>query len=318
MSLKKPKIIVIAGPTAVGKTVASITLAQHFTGEIVNVDSMQIYEGLTIGTASPTTDEKKTVPHHLFNYHSLTVSSTVSEFIPEARATISDTIARGKVPIVVGGSGLYLESLLFGFQLGYDAPHPDFRDKMQRLADEKGVEWLHQQLEQVDAPSAATIHPNNVRRVIRALEVATFTDHKLSDQTEDRHEHPAIYDYHLIVLNTDRHTLYERINRRVDMMIANGLLTEAEWLFEQELSPDHQSLQAIGYKELFPYFRDEKSLEECVKTLKTHSRHYAKRQLTWLRHRLPEGHQYDLVRHPEQRRAMIDAVHVFLEQEDNE
>ncbi|MGX7347588.1 tRNA (adenosine(37)-N6)-dimethylallyltransferase MiaA [Aerococcus vaginalis] len=314
MSSEKIKIIVIAGPTAVGKTATGIKIAQKFSGEVVNVDSMQIYEGLTIGTAAPTPEEKKAVPHHLFNYHPLTKASTVSTFIPEVRERIEAIVSRGKVPIIVGGSGLYLESLLFGFQLGKDAPHPVFRKEMQQFADTQGVEALHHKLQEIDPKSAENIHPNNVRRVIRALEVATFTDHKLSDQSEDKHDRPALYDYHLIVLNTDRELLYQRINQRVSLMINDGLLDEARWLLDQPIAPDHQSLQAIGYKELFPYLRGEQSLEEGVEILKTHSRRYAKRQLTWLRHRLPQGHRYDLVQYPDAEQQLLKDIQGFLAQ----
>ncbi|MDO4670625.1 MAG: tRNA (adenosine(37)-N6)-dimethylallyltransferase MiaA [Aerococcus sp.] len=311
---KKRPLIVIAGPTAVGKTQLSIALAHRVHGEIVNSDSMQIYRDLQIGTAAPSLAEQDSVRHHLLNFQPVDVPYSVAEFQQDATAAIQAIYQRHNVPIVVGGTGLYLQALLYDFSLGGKNEHPHFRSAMQSLAETNGAEWLHHWLEQVDKKSAEAIHPNNVRRVIRALEVATYTEQRLSEQTEDQRQHSSRYDVFLITLNTERALLYERINQRVDQMMKAGLLSEAEWLYQQHLPETAAANQAIGYKEFFPYFAGEETLEIAVEKLKRSSRRYAKRQLTWLRHRLPEGHEVNLVEHPEQEAEIIQAAVDFLKQ----
>ncbi|MDO4680420.1 MAG: tRNA (adenosine(37)-N6)-dimethylallyltransferase MiaA [Aerococcus sp.] len=308
----KIPLIVIAGPTAVGKTSLSIHLAKALKGEIVNSDSMQIYRHLNIGTATPTIAEQDMAPHHLLNFQPVDEPYSVAEFKQDATKVIEDIYAQQHVPIVVGGTGLYLQALLYDFSLGEREEHPHFRTAMSEIAETQGNEVLHHWLELVDATSAANIHHNNVRRVIRALEVATYTDHLLSDQTEDQTRHSSLYDPFVIILNTERALLYERINQRVDLMMTEGLLDEAEWLYHQDLPEQAAASQAIGYKEFFPYFRGKQTLDECIEQLKQSSRRYAKRQLTWLRNRMPEGESFDLVTHPEQIETIEERVRLFL------
>lgn len=307
------KLIVIAGPTAVGKTALSIELAQAFQGEIINGDAMQIYRGLNIGTAKATAEEMAGIPHHLLDIRDVSDNYSAAEFKADAKAAVAAIAARGHVPIVVGGTGLYLEAFLYDLSLGGKmTEQPEFRHAMQTYADQRGNQALYQKLVAVDPKAAANIHFNNVRRVIRALEVNEFSGHKFSDQQETGSNHVSPYDLFVIGLDTDREKLYQRINLRVNLMLEAGLLAEAEWLLTQNLPADHQSLKAIGYKELFPYLKGEISLAAATADLQQNSRRYAKRQLTWLRNRMTDVKRYDLVEHPEQITQLKQAVAKFL------
>jgi len=308
------KLIVIAGPTAVGKTALSIDLAKSFHGEIINGDSMQIYRGLNIGTAKITPAEMADVPHHLLDICEVGETYSAAEFKADAKQAVAEIADRGHVPILVGGTGLYLEAFLYDLSLGGEMEeHPEFRREMQQFAVEYGNQALHDQLKAIDPAAAANIHFNNVRRVIRALEVNAFAGHKFSDQQETGSNHISPYDLFVIGLDTSRELLYERINLRVDVMLANGLFDEASWLKSLGLPTDHQSLKAIGYKELFPYLDGQQTLEEATVTLKQHSRRYAKRQLTWLRNRMDDVHVYNLIEFPEQLDQLKQEVKLFLE-----
>ncbi|OYW69105.1 MAG: tRNA (adenosine(37)-N6)-dimethylallyltransferase MiaA, partial [Aerococcus viridans] len=250
----KPKMIVIAGPTGVGKTSLSLKLAKAFNGEIINGDSMQIYQSLNVGTATPSLAEQDQAVHHLINYVDVGEGYSVARFKADAEAAMSDIIGRGKVPILVGGTGLYLESFIYDLSLGgKEIENPAFRQEMTDLAAKEGNDAVYAKLQALDPKAAEAIHPNNLRRVIRALEVGTFSDRLFSDQAETHEDHVSPYDLLLIALDTDRQLLYERINQRVDMMVKEGLLEETQWLLAQNLDPDQQSMKAIGYKELFPY-----------------------------------------------------------------
>lgn len=282
--VQREKVAVIIGPTAVGKTKLSIDLAKALNGEIISGDSMQIYRTMDIGTAKVTKEEMDGIPHYMVDIKNPEESFSVAEFQERVRKHIREITERGKLPIIVGGTGLYIQSVLFDYQFTDDAGDTIYREQMEKLALERGVEYVHKKLQEVDSESAERIHANNVRRVIRALEIFHTTGEKMSDQLE-KQENELLYDVSLIGLTMDREMLYDRINLRVDIMMDQGLLEEVEGLYNRGIR-DCQSIQAIGYKEIYDYFEDRVSLEEAVSQLKTNSRRYAKRQLTWLRNKM--------------------------------
>ena len=302
------KVLVIVGPTAVGKTALSIELAQKYNGEIISGDSMQVYKGLDIGTAKVTEAEMEGIPHYLIDCCEQNEAYSVSIFQKEARKQIEAIRQRGKLPIIVGGTGLYIQALLYDFQLG-GAQEGDtgIREKYQAYAQEQGNEALWQLLNERDPLAASKIHFNNQRKVVRALEVLEVTGESIAAPSAE----PArLYDYFLIGLTTDRTVLYERINHRVDLMMEQGLLAEAEQLKDQA---DVQAAQGIGYKEFFPYFEGRATLADVVEEIKLHSRRYAKRQLTWFRNRL-NPHWVNLVEHPEHLPELEQTVQAWLEE----
>ncbi|QWH67597.1 tRNA (adenosine(37)-N6)-dimethylallyltransferase MiaA [Bacillus wiedmannii] len=282
--VQREKVAVIIGPTAVGKTKLSIDLAKALNGEIISGDSMQIYRTMDIGTAKVTKEEMDGIPHYMVDIKNPEDSFSVAEFQERVRKHIREITERGKLPIIVGGTGLYIQSVLFDYQFTDDAGDTIYREQMEKLALERGVEYVHKKLQEVDPESAERIHANNVRRVIRALEIFHTTGEKMSDQLE-KQENELLYDVSLIGLTMDREMLYDRINLRVDIMMDQGLLEEVEGLYNRGIR-DCQSIQAIGYKEIYDYFEDRVSLEEAVSQLKTNSRRYAKRQLTWFRNKM--------------------------------
>ncbi|PGM86864.1 tRNA (adenosine(37)-N6)-dimethylallyltransferase MiaA [Bacillus cereus] len=282
--VQREKVAVIIGPTAVGKTKLSIDLAKAFNGEIISGDSMQIYRTMDIGTAKVTTDEMDGIPHYMIDIKNPEDSFSVAEFQERVRKCIREITERGKLPIIVGGTGLYIQSVLFDYQFTDEAGDATYREQMEKLALEHGVEYVHKKLQEVDPESAERIHANNVRRVIRALEIFHTTGEKMSNQLE-KQENELLYDVSLIGLTMDREMLYDRINLRVNLMIEQGLLEEVKGLHERGVR-DCQSIQAIGYKEIYDYFENRVSLEEAVSQLKTNSRRYAKRQLTWFRNKM--------------------------------
>ncbi|PRT06556.1 tRNA (adenosine(37)-N6)-dimethylallyltransferase MiaA [Bacillus wiedmannii] len=282
--VQREKVAVIIGPTAVGKTKLSIDLAKALNGEIISGDSMQIYRTMDIGTAKVTKEEMDGIPHYMVDIKNPEDSFSVAEFQERVRKHIREITERGKLPIIVGGTGLYIQSVLFDYQFTDDAGDNIYREQMEKLALERGVEYVHKKLQEIDPESAERIHANNVRRVIRALEIFHTTGEKMSDQLE-KQENELLYDVSLIGLTMDREMLYDRINLRVDIMMDQGLLEEVEGLYNRGIR-DCQSIQAIGYKEIYDYFEDRVSLEEAVSQLKTNSRRYAKRQLTWFRNKM--------------------------------
>jgi tRNA dimethylallyltransferase len=298
------KVIAIVGPTAVGKTSLSIDLAQRFNGEIISGDSMQVYRGLDIGTAKVTLEEQAGVLHHLIDVRDIDQSYSVADFQQAARKVIQEITDRGKVPIVVGGTGLYIQSLLWDYKLGSEGERTDesLREKYEAIAEAEGNEALWKLLQAKDPLAAEKIHYNNRKKMIRALEVFELTGHSILEPKEQPKE---LYDSFLIGLNTERTHLYQRINERVDLMVEQGVLEEARQLAK---TPEVQAAQGIGYKELFPYFSGECSLDSAIEEVKLHSRRYAKRQLTWFRNRM-SVHWYDLVQHPE----AIDEVEAAIE-----
>ena len=278
-------IICVAGPTASGKTALAVELAKEFGGEVVSCDSMQLYRRMSIGTAKPTEEEMGGIPHHLIDFAEPDQPFSCADYVAAARNAIADIHARGKLPVVCGGTGLYLERLLMG---GGDVeaarPDPHIRAKWKAYAEENGNHALHGELRRVDAESADAIHENNVHRVIRALEIFETTGVPKSQWDRQSKELVSDYDYTVIGLRyTDRQALYGRIDRRVDAMLEAGLLRETECLMQDGVfERNATAAQAIGYKELLPYLRgEEPCLETAVEGLKAATRRYAKRQITW-------------------------------------
>lgn len=295
MGLDKVKIIVVVGPTAVGKTALGIELAKRFNGEIISGDSQQVYRHLDIGTAKATLEEQAEAPHHLIDVREVDEAYSAYDFVKEASAAIEDITSRGKLPIIVGGTGLYLQSLLEGYHLGGQVNQEEvlaYRQELEQLADAVLFDKIAEQ--SIEIPEL------NRRRAIRALELATF------GQDLENKETP--YDALLIGLNDDRQVLYERINHRVDVMVEKGLLDEAKWLYDNHR--DVQAARAIGYKELFPYFAGQASLEESVDKLKQNTRRFAKRQLTWFRNRMAVS--FYMVSESDVKKQINKAVQDFL------
>ena len=283
MANGKIKIAAITGPTASGKTALAIRLARELDGEIISCDSMQIYRGMDIGTAKPTAEELAAVPHHLIDILPADAPYSCSDYVKDAEAAVEDIVSRGKLPIFCGGTGLYLDRLLKGGNDDEAACDESVRAELKDFYEQNGVDALYERLLALDPESAETIHKNNVKRVMRAIEICLVTGKKKSEVDKKNSNITDKYDHRVITLAyNDRQTLYDRIDRRVDIMIEEGLVEEtkrllANGVFERSLT----AAQAIGYKELFPYLRGEESLENCIDELKRASRRYAKRQITW-------------------------------------
>lgn len=276
------KIIIIVGPTAVGKTDLSIALAKKLNTEIISADSVQIYEGLDIGSAKPTTSEMQGVAHHLINCVKATASFSVSDFAERASVLIDRLHAEGKIPIIAGGTGLYVNSLLYEMDFGSSTADEAFRIKMERLAENEGKEAVHKRLETVDPVAAERIHANNLKRVIRALEINHVTGKPMSDFASVPKKTQK-YEVILIGLTRSREVLYERINRRVSVMIEAGLIDEVKNLKNSGLDDSFQSMQGIGYKEVLSYIDGKTTYDEMVEAVRQASRNYAKRQMTWFK-----------------------------------
>lgn len=275
------KIIVLVGPTAVGKTYVSIELAKKFNTEILSADSMQIYKYMDIGTAKVTEEEKLDIPHHMIDVIFPNENYSVSDFKMKSEEIMDDMLKNNKIPIVVGGSGLYVNSLIYDLDFGNTKSDKNIRDHFTALYEEHGEDFLHEKLKQVDIESADKIHKNNVKRVIRALEFYEITGEKFSNYNQDIRKKSSKYDFILIGLNMERKFLYDRINQRVDKMISDGLLDEVKMLLEKDYKKDLVSMQGIGYKEIVDYLENSISLEEAVNILKRNTRRFAKRQFTW-------------------------------------
>lgn len=281
---EKIPVIAVVGPTATGKTALGIGLARRFGGEIVSCDSMQIYRGLPIGTAQPDQEELAQAPHHLVGFLDVGEPFSVSDYVNLAGRIITEIAGRGKLPILVGGTGLYARSLLRGFSFEESARDEGLREALFREAEERGPEALYRRLQEQDPVAAGEIHPHNVKRVIRALEYIQLSGEPFSRQAARSKEAQSPYRYVMLVLGfRDRQKLYQRIDRRVDRMLELGLLKEAEGFYRRckEGGTPPTAAQAIGYKELFPYFAGEVPLEQAVEDIKRESRRYAKRQITW-------------------------------------
>lgn len=280
--MEKKKIIAVVGPTASGKTGLAITLAKRYDGEIISADSMQIYSELSIGTAKPSMEERQGIPHHLMDFLSISENYSVADYVSDAKKVIEDVLRRGKMPILCGGTGLYVDSLLSNTEFTEIQSDPVLRKHLEQIAEEEGKEKFFERLRDIDPQLALKLHYNNLGRVIRALEVYELTGKTMTKLQELSHQTPSPYDVCYIGTNySDREKLYERIEQRNNRMFKEGVLEEARFLFEH--GETCTAAQAIGYKEFYPYFKGEMTLDEAMAVLKKETRHYAKRQLTWFR-----------------------------------
>lgn len=283
--MKRP-LIVIGGPTACGKTGFSIKLAKEIGGEIISADSMQVYRYMDIGTAKVTAEEADGVPHYLIDELNPDEEYNVMLFQQKAKAYMKEIWEKGKIPILVGGTGFYINALLYDNDFTETENDTSYREECYKLAQEQGAEVLYERLKEIDPEYAANIHANNVKRVTRALEYHYLTGQKFSEHNAEQKEKETPYDAAVIILTMDREKLYERIELRIDLMMEQGLLAEVKGLLDRGYTPDLVSMQGIGYKEFIPYFNGECTLEEAVTQLKTNTRRFAKRQLTWFRRQI--------------------------------
>ncbi len=281
--MKQP-LIILTGPTAVGKTKLSLALAKAVNGEIISADSMQVYKRMTIGTAKILPEEMQGVPHHLIDILEPDRDFNVVLFAGLAKQAMEDCWSRGKIPILTGGTGFYIQAVLYDIDFTENDDDKSYREELEKVALEQGAEVLHERLRQIDAKAAEEIHPNNVKRVIRALEFYEKSGgQKISEHNEEQKQKKSPYNFAYFVLNDDRKTVYERIDRRVELMLAQGLVAEVQSLLEEGISPDSVSMQGLGYKEIVAYLKGECTLEEAEYILKRDTRHFAKRQITWFK-----------------------------------
>ena len=290
--MNKP-LVIIAGPTACGKTDISIKLAKELNGEIISADSMQVYKYMDIGTAKATTEEMQGVRHYLIDELYPDEEFNVMIFQQKAKEYINEIYSRDKLPVIAGGTGFYINALVNDNNFMETCDDISLREELYRAAEEKGAEYNYAKLKAVDPEYAETVHPNNIKRVARALEFYYLTGKKLSTHNAEEKERKSPYNTSFIVLNMDRERLYERIDRRVDIMMENGLVDEVKKLLGMGYSPDLVSMQGLGYKEIVPYIKGEITLDEAVYELKKRTRHFAKRQLTWFK-RQNDGFWVDL------------------------
>ena len=279
---KKP-LIILTGPTAVGKTALSIKLAKAINGAIISADSMQVYRGLDIGSAKIKQEEMDGVPHYLIDVLDPDEEFHVVRFQEMAKAAMADIYARGMIPILAGGTGFYIQSVLYDIDFTSQEEDTAFRDQLEALADREGNEALHAMLQKVDPVSAEKIHANNRKRVIRALEFYEKTKTPISEHNEAEAAKESPYAFCYFVLNDDRDRVYDRIEKRIDLMLEAGLIDEVKALQEKGYHKSMVSMQGLGYKEILSYLEGEISLEEAIYILKRDTRHFAKRQLTWFR-----------------------------------
>ncbi len=281
--MEKPEILVIAGPTASGKTALGVEMALRLGGEVISADSMQIYKGMDIATAKPSPEELKAVPHHLIGFLDRTVNFSVADYVQLASEAADDIISRGKLPIVVGGTGLYISSFVNNVKFAEIKNDAAVRERLRSEAAEYGNSVLLDRLRQCDPETAAELHENDLSRVIRALEVFEVTGRKISDFRRESLLEESPYSFRAAAITyDDRQILYDRINRRVDVMKENGLVDEAYEIYK-ESGHGRTAHQAIGCKELAPYFENRASLDECIEKIKQETRRYSKKQLTWFR-----------------------------------
>ncbi|EKO1911675.1 tRNA (adenosine(37)-N6)-dimethylallyltransferase MiaA [Clostridium botulinum] len=278
-------LLILAGPTAVGKTDISIKLAKKLNGEIISADSMQIYKYMDIGSAKITKEEMKGIPHHLIDVVAPHEEFNVSSFKSLAEKCIKDIWSRGKLPIIAGGTGLYINSLIYNYDFTDADRDEDYREYLIRLSEDKGKEYVHSLLKDIDEKSYEKLYPNDLKRVVRALEVYKITGKSISEYTKENEKklYNIPYNINYFVLNMNREVLYERINKRVDIMMDKGLIEEVKKLESMGYTPDMQSMKGIGYKEILFYLKGDISLDEAIYLIKKGSRNYAKRQLTWFR-----------------------------------
>mgnify|MGYP000489822226 CR=1 FL=1 len=284
--MTKEPLIILTGPTAVGKTALSLSLAERVNGEIISADSMQVYRGMDIGSAKIMPEEQKGIPHHLIDVLDPDEEFHVVRFVQMAKEAMEDIRSRGKVPILTGGTGFYIQAMLYDIDFKENDEKNPVREELEQLAEKLGEnapQVLHQKLQEVDPEAAAQIHANNIKRVIRAIEYFKQTGEKISQHNEEMHQKDSPYNFLYYVLTRDRKVLYERIDRRVDIMMENGLVDEVKKLKDMGCHRGQTSMQGLGYKEILDYLDGGCTLEEAVYILKRDTRHFAKRQLTWFR-----------------------------------
>ena len=280
--MKKP-LVILTGPTAVGKTALSIRLAKEIGGEIISADSMQVYKGMDIGSAKIRPEEMQGVPHYLIDELDPDEEFHVVRFQQMAKTYLQQIWQRGHIPIIVGGTGFYIQALLYDIDFTENKNDDTYRQEMEQLAAEKGAEYLHQMLAEIDPRSAQDIHANNVKRVIRALEFYHETGQKISEHNEKERQKTSPYNFAYFVLNDDRSRLYQRTDQRIDIMLEEGLVEEVKRLKVKGYTRDMVSMQGLGYKEILDYLAGEISLDEAVYRIKRDTRHFAKRQITWFK-----------------------------------
>lgn len=281
--MEKKKLVVLTGPTAVGKTKLSIELARRIGGEIISADSMQVYKHMDIGSAKIRPEEMEGIPHFLVDELEPSEEFNVVVFQQKTKQYIQEIYERGHTPILVGGTGFYIQAVLYDINFSEDDNNHQIREELETLARDKGAEYMHEELKKIDPVSADAIHTNNVKRVIRALEYYKLTGQKISEHNEEQRQNESPYDFSYFVLNDHRELLYERIDKRVDEMVTEGLVEEVTRLKELGYDRSYVSMQGLGYKEIFSYLEDEISLAEAIYIIKRDTRHFAKRQITWFK-----------------------------------
>lgn len=279
----KKDLFILSGPTAVGKTDISISLAKLLEGEIISTDSMQIYKNMDIGSAKIKKEEMKGIPHYLIDFIDPREEFSVSEFSSNAKKYIDEITVRKHLPMLVGGTGLYIDSLIFNYNFAESNRDEEYREQLKKLAEEKGNEYVHEMLKDIDIESYNRISVKDIKRTIRALEVYKTTGKTIREVNEERDIYDIPYNVYYYVLTMEREKLYERINKRVDIMIDKGLIDEVKTLMSMGLTEDMQSMKGIGYKEIIKWLKGEISYDEAIYLIKKGSRNYAKRQLTWFR-----------------------------------
>ena len=280
--MDKSKIIVICGPTASGKTALSIELAKKINGEIISCDSMQIYKYMDIGTAKPTPEEQKEVKHHLIDFVEPDQRYSVAEYKKDAEKSIEEILAKGKTPIIVGGTGLYVDSLIYGIEYPEIELDEEYRKQLEKEANENGLESLYNRAKEIDSKAMEKISPNDKKRIIRVLEIYKATGKTKTEQEIKSRAHEVKYDYKVFAIKMDREKLYERINQRVDMMIEKGLIEEVQNILKK-YDKFPTAMQGLGYKEVVEYLEGKTTKEEMIEKIKMQTRRYAKRQITWFK-----------------------------------
>lgn len=311
--MKKIPLVILTGPTAVGKTNLSIQLAKKMNMEIISADSMQIYKFMDVGSAKVTEDEMNGVKHYLIDEVTPDYSFSVSEFQERANDYINQIVKKGKLPLVTGGTGLYLNSLIYNMDFAKSDADNELREMLRLELEENGIDYMYEKLKSLDEEAANRIHKNNTKRVIRAIEVC-MSGKKMSDFSNDLKLNEK-YEPIIIVLNRDREHLYRRINKRVDIMISQGLEDEVKTLLNMGYSSDLVSMQGIGYKEVIKYLNNEYTYEEAIEIIKRDSRRYAKRQLTWFR-RYENAKWFDLDNYNDEK-ILLDDVISYIEKKVN-
>ena len=280
--MEKPKVVVICGPTASGKTSLSIELAKRINGEIISSDSMQIYKNMDIGTAKPTVKEMQGIKHYLLDFVEPNQRYSVAEFKNDAEKAIDEILAKGKTPIVVGGTGLYIDSLIYGIEYPSFELDEEYRKELEELVNKQGLEKLYEKAKKIDPQAMEKISPNDQKRILRVLEIYHATGKTKTEQEKESRKNGVKYDYKVFAINMDREKLYERINKRVEIMIEKGLIAEVENLLKK-YNKFPTAMQGLGYKEVVEYLQGKTTKEEMIEKIKQETRRYAKRQITWFK-----------------------------------